>query len=73
MFFMFGKVEVNGFGVDLLFKYFKDEVFGLLIKNIKWNFIKFLVNVEGEVIKCYVLMVKFVDIEEDIVVFLPAA
>ena len=50
---MFGKIEVNGAGADPLFKHLKKEAPGLVTNNIKWNFTKFLVNRDGEVVKRY--------------------
>lgn len=68
---MMGKVEVNGAGADPLFKHLKDEAPGLLTKNIKWNFTKFLVNADGEVVKRYAPTTKPADIEQDIEALLP--
>ena len=51
---MFSKIEVNGAGTHPLYQYLKNEAKGLMgSKNIKWNFTKFLVNKEGEVVKRY--------------------
>jgi glutathione peroxidase len=51
---MFGKVEVNGDGADPLFRHLKKEAPGLLgSEGIKWNFTKFLVDAEGNVVKRY--------------------
>ncbi len=51
---MFGKLEVNGPNADPLFKYLKKEARGSLgSTSIKWNFTKFLVNRQGEVVKRY--------------------
>ena len=51
---MFGKIEVNGSGADPLFEHLKSEAPGLLgSKKIKWNFTKFLVNRDGDVVKRY--------------------
>ncbi len=63
---MMGKIEVNGAGTDPLFKHLKDEAPGLITKNIKWNFTKFLVDGEGNVVKRYAPTVKPKDIEKDI-------
>lgn len=46
----FGKIEVNGKNESPLYTYLKDKQPGTLGKNIKWNFTKFLVNRDGEVI-----------------------
>ena len=45
------KVDVNGPNTTEVFKYLKNKKGGLLGKKIKWNFTKFLVNKNGEVIK----------------------
>ena len=51
---MFSKIEVNGKDAHPLYKYLKKEAKGLLGSSaIKWNFTKFLVNREGEVVKRY--------------------
>lgn len=63
---MFAKVDVNGAGADPLFKYLKQEAPGLLGGRIKWNFTKFLINTDGEVVKRYAPTVKPQDIEGDI-------
>lgn len=48
---MFSKVDVNGADTHPLFKYLKKEAKGLLgSEAIKWNFTKFLVNREGDVV-----------------------
>lgn len=49
---MFDKVEVNGEGAHPLYKYLSEAKPGLLnTKAIKWNFTKFLVDREGNVIE----------------------
>ena len=51
---MFSKVDVNGGDTHPLFTYLKDEARGVLgSKAIKWNFTKFLVNREGQVVRRY--------------------
>lgn len=50
---MFGKIDVNGGGADPLFKHLKSAAPGTLGNRIKWNFTKFLVNAEGDVVKRY--------------------
>ncbi|MAM86758.1 glutathione peroxidase [Allohahella sp. A8] len=48
---MFGKIEVNGEGTHPLFAYLKKEAKGLLgSEAVKWNFTKFLVDREGNVV-----------------------
>ena len=64
---MFGKIEVNGGGTDPLFKHLKKEAPGALgSQRIKWNFTKFLVDSEGNVVKRYAPTVKPKDIEKDV-------
>jgi glutathione peroxidase len=49
---MFDKVDVNGDSADPLFKWLKKEALGLLgSEAIKWNFTKFLVGKDGQVIE----------------------
>jgi glutathione peroxidase len=48
---MFAKVDVNGEDAHPLFDYLKENAKGLLgSKAVKWNFTKFLVNRNGEVV-----------------------
>ncbi|NMT63951.1 glutathione peroxidase [Marinobacter orientalis] len=51
---MFSKVEVNGPNAHPLFQYLKHNARGLLgSEAIKWNFTKFLVSRDGEVVGRY--------------------
>jgi glutathione peroxidase len=51
---MMGKTKVNGSDAHPLWKFLKSEKPGLLgIEAIKWNFTKFLVGRDGQVIKRY--------------------
>lgn len=51
---MFAKVKVNGDDAHPLYKHLKGEKPGVLgTEGIKWNFTKFLVNRDGEVVKRY--------------------
>jgi glutathione peroxidase len=51
---MMAKVNVNGADADPLWKWLKSERPGLLgTEAIKWNFTKFLVGRDGQVIKRY--------------------
>ena len=48
---MFAKIDVNGAGADPLFEWLKGEAPGILgSKAIKWNFTKFLVDRQGQVV-----------------------
>jgi glutathione peroxidase len=49
---LFSKIEVNGAGTHPLYKYLKHSQPGILgSEAIKWNFTKFLVDRNGEVVK----------------------
>ena len=49
---IFNKIDVNGPNTDPFYDFLKNEQSGVLgTKNIKWNFSKFLVNKNGEVVK----------------------
>lgn len=47
---MFAKVDVNGSGAHPIFKWLTQSKKGLLGAAIKWNFTKFLIGPEGEVV-----------------------
>jgi glutathione peroxidase len=49
---MYAKIAVNGAGAHPLYQYLKKAQTGLLgTEGIKWNFTKFLVDREGQVVK----------------------
>ena len=49
---MFDKIDVNGSNASPLFKYLKQESPGIMgTEAVKWNFTKFLVNSDGQVVK----------------------
>jgi len=51
---MFAKIEVNGDGTHPLYQWLKSEGKGILgSESIKWNFTKFLVGPDGQVVKRY--------------------
>lgn len=50
---MFEKIKVNGSEAHPLFKYLKNETGSLLGGIIKWNFTKFLIDREGNVVNRY--------------------
>ncbi|MHB1272137.1 MAG: glutathione peroxidase [Rhodanobacter sp.] len=51
---MFAKLEVNGDNADPLYKWLKSKGKGILgSESIKWNFTKFLVGADGQVVKRY--------------------
>ena len=60
-----GKLDVNGKKAHPLYDYLKGEqAGGLLGKNIKWNFTKFLVDREGNVISRHAPQVKPLELVE---------
>ena len=64
---MMGKVEVNGPAAHPLYVWLSAEAPGLLgSKSIKWNFTKFLVGKDGNVIKRYAPSDKPADLANDI-------
>jgi glutathione peroxidase len=68
---LFSKIEVNGENTHPLYQHLKSEAPGILgSKGIKWNFTKFLVNNQGEVIKRYSPTTKPADIASDIAALL---
>lgn len=65
---VFNKIDVNGKDADPFYNFLKNERPGIMgTKNIKWNFSKFLVNKNGEVIKRYGPSTKPESIESDII------
>jgi glutathione peroxidase len=51
---MFAKIDVNGPSAHPLYEYLADAAPGILgLKSIKWNFTKFLVDRDGNVVKRY--------------------
>lgn len=70
---MFGKIEVNGSSADPLYKHLKSEARGALgTQGIKWNFTKFLVNSEGEVVRRFAPATKPSQIESELKALLSA-
>ena len=63
---MYAKIDVNGDHADPLFHYLTTEQKGLLSKKIKWNFTKFLVNKNGQVVERYAPTTSPEKIEKDI-------
>ncbi len=64
---MMSKIDVNGPTAHPLYKWLSAEAPGLLgSKAIKWNFTKFLVGKDGQVIKRYAPLDKPADMAKDI-------
>ncbi len=62
----FSKIDVNGENENPLYTYLKTAQGGLLNKDIKWNFTKFLIDRQGKVVKRYAPQTKPEEIAEDI-------
>ncbi len=68
---LFEKSDVNGTNSHPLYKHLKSEVKGLLgTERIKWNFTKFLINRDGEVVGRFGSQKKPADIESEIMALL---
>lgn len=64
---MFAKIDVNGKDAHPLYKYLTKEAKGLLgSESVKWNFTKFLVGRDGNVIGRYAPTTKPEDMAKDI-------
>lgn len=66
----FAKVDVNGPSESPLYKYLKKQKKGTLGARIKWNFTKFLIDREGNVVQRYAPADTPESIEKDIVALL---
>jgi glutathione peroxidase len=63
---LFAKIDVNGSNADPLYEHLRSQKRGLMGDRIKWNFTKFLVNGDGEVVERYAPTTKPYQIEKDI-------
>lgn len=64
---IFDKVDVNGENTHPIYKYLKENVKGLLnSKDIKWNFTKFLVDKNGDVVKRFAPIKKPLKMKKDV-------
>src|SRR5699024_12582384 len=61
---IFDKLDVNGAHEHPLFTFLKSEKSGILTKNIKWNFTKFLIDRKGHVVKRFAPTTKIEKIEK---------
>lgn len=62
----FAKIDVNGEFEEPLYRYLKSRQGGFINDAIKWNFTKFLVSRDGEVVDRYAPIIKPERIEKDI-------
>jgi glutathione peroxidase len=64
---MFAKIEVNGAGAHPLYEHLKSAAKGILgTEGIKWNFTKFLVDRNGQVVRRYAPNDKPESLQQDI-------
>lgn len=64
---VFAKIDVNGANADPLFVALKKQAPGILgTEGIKWNFTKFLIGKDGQVVERYAPTTKPADIAADI-------
>ena len=62
----FHKIDVNGKNEEPLYTYLKSQVGGMIGNKIKWNFTKFLVNREGQVVARFAPMKTPESLEKEI-------
>jgi glutathione peroxidase len=64
---LFSKIDVNGASAHPLFAFLKSKAKGILgTEAVKWNFTKFLVDRDGNVLKRFAPTTKPEDLEKDI-------
>ncbi len=63
---MFEKIDVNGPNTHPIFKFLKEEKGGILGDDIKWNFTKFLIGKDGNVIKRFAPITVPDDLKADV-------
>uniref|UniRef100_A0A5B7BJJ5 Glutathione peroxidase n=1 Tax=Davidia involucrata TaxID=16924 RepID=A0A5B7BJJ5_DAVIN len=63
---IFDKVDVNGESASPVYKFLKSSKGGLFGANIKWNFSKFLVDKDGNVVDRYAPTTSPLSIEKDV-------
>jgi glutathione peroxidase len=61
-----GKIDVNGPGRHPLYSYLTSQAGGLFNDNVKWNFTKFLVDRQGQVVERFATITKPADIAKSI-------
>ena len=68
---MFAKVDVNGAEAHPLYRWLREQKGGVLGNKIKWNFTKFLVDPDGNVVDRYASVTKPEKLADDIEKVLP--
>jgi glutathione peroxidase len=69
---LFSKIDVNGPDAHPLYQWLRSEKSGLIGDKIRWNFTKFLVDTEGNVVQRYGSKTTPAQIADDIEALLPA-
>jgi glutathione peroxidase len=69
---MFQKIEVNGDGAHPLFQFLTEETKTVFGKKVKWNFTKFLIDSQGNIMKRYAPTKSPMSFESDIQSLLPS-
>jgi glutathione peroxidase len=69
---LFSKIDVNGPDAHPLYEWLRSEKSGLIGDKIRWNFTKFLVDTEGNVVQRYGSKTTPAQIADDIEALLPA-
>lgn len=69
---LFSKVDVKGDNAHPLFKYLTEEQKGLLTEDIKWNFTKFLIDKDGNVVDRFSPQKEPAKLKKDIVKLIEA-
>lgn len=63
---MFEKIDVNGEQAHPLYQFLRREKKGALGNNIKWNFTKFLIDKEGNVVQRFAPVINPIKLEDKI-------
>jgi glutathione peroxidase len=63
---LFAKIEVNGEHTHPLYQFLKNHKGGIFGDDIKWNFTKFLIDREGNVIERYAPTTAPLSLKKDI-------
>jgi glutathione peroxidase len=69
---LFSKIDVNGPDAHPLYRWLRSEKSGLVGDKIRWNFTKFLVDTEGNVVERYGSKTTPAQIADDIEALLPS-
>lgn len=62
----FAKIKVNGKEAEPLYNWLKSQASGPLGKRIEWNFAKFLINRDGQVVKRFSSKTDPLEMEKDL-------